>query len=239
MERPLDRRKMLALIAGGAATLAAAVTVDICSASDRAVQATGPVGAGTQPSVPAPVPSGTEAAPGVRGSGVLVVYFSRAGENYPSLDLDVGNTAQVAGFIHGRVGGDLFEIVPAEPYPESYDETTVQAQAELDEQVYPQIAGAVPGADRYGTVFLGYPIWWGEPPMVVQAFMRSRDLNGARLVPFVTHEGSGFGSSLEVLERAYPRAEQLEGFAARGVDVYEDSDRVRRDVGSWLAGLGF
>lgn len=41
---------------------------------------------------------------------VLTVYYSHS-----------GNTRECATQIHQRVGGDLMEIIPVEPYPVDYD----------------------------------------------------------------------------------------------------------------------
>ncbi|MEU4427538.1 flavodoxin [Actinoplanes sp. NPDC024001] len=220
---------MLGLVAAGAAAFTGMLAVDQRNATSAGAPTVRPVRS----------PRSGSASAGPRGGETLVVFFSRAGENYPDLDLEIGNTAQIAGFIHDRVGGDLYEIVPAEPYPASKDETSTQAQREQDERVYPEIRGEVPDTDRYGTVFLGAPNWWLEQPMVVQTFMRDRDLGNATVIPFVTHDGSGFGNALDVLARYYPDAEVLQGFAERGVNVFNDPDKARTDVDAWLQGLGF
>lgn len=170
---------------------------------------------------------------------ILIAYFSRTGKNYGDVNLEVGNTARIAQFIGDRTGGDLFEIAAAEPYPDSYDETTDRAQREQDDHIFPEIAGTVPDTAAYDTVFLGFPIWWAEQPMVVQTFMRDHDLNHATVIPFVTHEGSSFGNSLAVIKRYYPQARLVDGFAARGTAVHDHPDATRRDVEHWLQQLGF
>ncbi|SFF73838.1 flavodoxin [Curtobacterium sp. YR515] len=176
---------------------------------------------------------------GAPAADALVVYFSRTGENFPNLDLDIGNTARLAIAIDEHVDGDIYEIVPADPYPADRDDTSEQAQREQDEGIYPNIAGAQPDTSAYDTVFLGYPNWWGEQPMIVQTFMRDHDLGDATIVPFTTHDGSGFGNSLNVLEDYYPDANILDGLAMRGADVADDPDAVQGEVDEWLDGLGF
>lgn len=177
---------------------------------------------------PAPTSSGqTGEQPAPEGtSETLIVYFSYEGA-----------TEQLAEIVTEASGADVYEIVPEVPYP-SRDETLDQAQAELDDGTFPEIAGDPPTLDDYDTVLIGYPIWWGEQPMIVQTFMRDNDLGDARVSPFVTHGGSRFGNSLDVLEEYYPDAEILEGYAVRGTDVESNPEQIRTDVDSWLSDLG-
>lgn len=221
----VSRRKLLGLITAGSAAATGLLAVNWQNASGPGWPGISPVNAG-----------GT---PPRRGDKTLVVFYSKTGRNFPDLNLEVGNTAQVAGFIHDRVGGDRYEVVPADPYPADYDETDRMAQREASERLYRPIKPGTPDTDQYGTVFLGFPVWWGEQPMAMQTFMRDHDLNGARIVPFVTHEGSQFGNSLEILERYYPQADVLDGYARQGQQVYRDPDGTRTQVNSWLEGLGF
>lgn len=158
----------------------------------------------------------------------LVVYFSYE-----------GSTAQLAGFVHDRVGGDLYEIVPATPYSEDFDATADLAREEQRNGVYPEVAGEAFNTDQYDTIFLGHPNWWGEQPMVVQTFMREHDLNEKTIVPFISHDGSRFGNSLTVLEEYYPNATIREGFAIRGDEVSADASLAQQSVEGWLTGLGF
>lgn len=236
--------RLIALFTVAIAALIALTTTNALNAQQTPRQPT----ARTTPA-PAPAPAAsstaTDAAPGAApaeelapGADTLVVYFSRTGENFPNLDLEVGNTARVALAINDRVAGDIYEIVPAEAYPEDPDETSELAQQEQDDGIYPEIAGTVADTSGYDTVFLGYPNWWGEQPMVVQTFMRDNDLGDATIVPFTTHDGSGFGNSLSVLSEYYPSATILEGLALRGTAVADDPDSVSTDVNAWLDGLG-
>jgi menaquinone-dependent protoporphyrinogen IX oxidase len=97
------------------------------------------------------------------GSKTLVAYFSRT-----------GNTRVIAGQIRRSRDADLFEIRPATPYPEDYEETVAQARLERDEEYEPALAATVPAISTYDTVFLGLPVWGGHgsadhPVLPVQA----------------------------------------------------------------------
>ncbi|MET7701048.1 flavodoxin [Streptomyces sp. NPDC005485] len=220
----MERRKMLGLITAATASFGGLLAVNERKSSDSGSLA---------------IPVKRSPHPIKRGKGTLVVYFSKTGKNYPDLDIKVGNTAQIARFIHDRVDGDTFEIVPARPYPADYDQTVEQAQREESRSIFPATKSVMPDTDQYSTIFLGHPVWWGEQPMVVQTFMRDRDLSYGTIVPFVTHEGSGFGNSLDVLGQYYPKARVLDGFSARGTAVHTNPGNARREVNAWLEGLGF
>ncbi len=82
-------------------------------------------------------------------------------------------------------------ITTVEPYPESYDELTEVAREQLDSNARPEIQGQVYNFEQYDTIFIGYPIWWGEIPPAVSTFLESYDFTGKTVIPFNTHEGSG------------------------------------------------
>ena len=91
--------------------------------------------------------------------GILVAYFSHAGENYNVGVIEEGNTAKLGKVIAEQTGADLFEIVPVVDYPHSYDECLEVATAEQREGARPEYVGDVENWDQYDTIFIGYPIW--------------------------------------------------------------------------------
>lgn len=76
-------------------------------------------------------------------SHVLVVFFSRAGENYNVGVIEEGNTAKLAKIIAEQTGADLFEIVPETAYPEDYDTMLDVATRERNNDERPVYLGAV------------------------------------------------------------------------------------------------
>ncbi|KGO32248.1 flavodoxin [Oenococcus alcoholitolerans] len=175
--------------------------------------------------------SGTKPAKGP----VLIVYFSRAGENDSNSNIRIGNTHWIANFIADKTKGDKYEIVPAVPYPKSYQKTLDRAESEQQRGARPKIKNKLPDIRRYGTIFLGYPIWWSELPMVVRTFMDSVDLNGKTVIPFSTNGGSGWADSLPIIRHAYPRAHFLRGFEIEG----DQASHARKQVDRWLDGIGY
>ena len=173
-------------------------------------------------------------------STILVVYFSRTGEQYTVGVIDKGNTAIVAEMIAEQTGADLFEVMPADDhYPMTYDELTDMAKREQDEKARPAYAGSLPDLSQYDTVFIGAPVWWGDWPMILYTVFENNDFSGKKLIPFSTHEGSGLAGFDRKLATACPDSEILDGLAVRGNDAQNQQEQVRDSVNDWLAGLGY
>ena len=171
-------------------------------------------------------------------SKVLVVYFSRTGENYNVGNVEVGNTAMVASYIKEYLKADSFEIVPVDKYPEKYDECTDIAQKEKNDNARPKIQDKINNFDSYDTVFLGYPIWWGDLPMIMYTFMEEYDFNGKNVIPFNTHEGSGDAGTYQSIQTKLPNAKvNTKGLALDGKTAR--SDNGKQQTIDWLKGLGY
>ncbi len=120
-------------------------------------------------------------------------------------------------------GGDLFEIVPAQPYTAAdlnYN-TDCRANAEQnDPDARPAIAGAVENMEQYDAVFIGYPIWWGRAPKIIHTFLETYDLSGKTVAAFCT---SGSSPHEDATLRGYePDAVWLEGRRFSGTSQVED-----------------
>ena len=112
-------------------------------------------------------------------SSVLVVYFSRTGEQYGVGEIDKGNTAIVAEMIADKTEADMFEILPVDDhYPMTYDALTDVAKQEQSDNARPEYSGGVPDLSQYDTVFMGAPVWWGDWPMIMYTFFENEDLSG-------------------------------------------------------------
>ncbi len=112
------------------------------------------------------------------GSGTLVAYFTRS-----------GHTRVIAGTLQRLLGADLFEIKPARPYPEDYEQNVEQARQESERRYEPPLASRVVDLAAYTTVFLGFPIWGGTVPPIIRSFLRGHDLSAKILRPVITHGG--------------------------------------------------
>ncbi|HEU5066571.1 MAG TPA: flavodoxin [Sphingomicrobium sp.] len=149
----------------------------------------------------------------------MVAYFSRS-----------GNTRVIAGQIHRARASDLFEIVPATPYPDDYEQTVEQARRERDSGYEPPLKSTVADLASYETVFLGFPVWGETAPPIVRSFLARHDLSGKFLIPFITHGGYGVGNSLAVLSKYAPHARLVEGLTIEA----DQERRTLNTVTDWL-----
>ena len=155
---------------------------------------------------------------------ILVAYFSAT-----------GNTETIAQHIKTVLNADLYEIVPEEPYTSedlNYSNDDCRANQERnDPNAQPAIAGSVDNMEDYDVVFLGYPIWWGQAPKVIDTFLESYDFGGATIVPFCTSGSSGIGGSLDDLHALAPEATWLDGQRFSG-------GASQDEVAQWVDSLG-
>ena len=149
-------------------------------------------------------------------SNAAVIYFSAT-----------GNTEQVAQTLADKTSADLFEIEPEEPYTDAdldYNNDSCRAnQEQNDPNARPAIAGETLDLSGYDTIYLGYPIWWGDAPMIIRTFCDAYDLSGKTIAPFCTSGGSGISQSLSTLESLEPDATITDGLrtspASAGIDL--------------------
>ena len=166
----------------------------------------------------------------------LVVYFSRTGEQYGVGVIEKGNTAIVADMIVEETGADSFEIVPkTDNYPNTYDALTDYAKEEQNNNARPEIKDTVKDFENYDTIYLGYPIWWGDLPMICYTFLESYDFSGKTIIPFCTHAGSGDAGTQSKIQSAAPKAEVKEVLAITGTDAQNNQESVKSTVKDWLA----
>ncbi len=161
--------------------------------------------------------------PEVPGTNALVVYFSRS-----------GNTETVAMEIQSQTDADVFRIVPAEPYVDDYNTLLDVAREEQRSNARPAIAGSVGNMDAYDTIYLGYPNWWGDMPMILYSFLDDYDLSDKTIAPFCTSGGSGLSRTVGTIQAMEPDATVLKGLHIEDSDV----SRSRGPVTHWLGELG-
>ena len=157
--------------------------------------------------------------------GILVAYFS-----------GTGNTQGIAEAIAGELDADTFVITPVDPYSRddlgynNPDSRTSQERNDPNRSV--ELEQVTPdNFDSYGTVFLGYPIWWGNASWAIDNFVSGNDFTGKTVIPFCTSGSSPIGSSAQDLAAMAGTGEWREGrrFGAGAVD----------DASAWLGELGY
>lgn len=164
----------------------------------------------------------------------LVVFFSRAGGNYEGY-LEEGNTEIVAMMLTGKVVADVFRIEPAEAYSDDYDECLDAAKAEQGAKARPALAEQLENLADYDMVYLGYPIWWQDLPMIMYTFLEGQDWSGKTIAPFCTYGGSGLSGTVEKIQSICTGATVLEGLGMEGAVAQDDREQADSLVNAWLA----
>ena len=185
-------------------------------------------------------PAPTSSADKITGDEkILVVYFSRTGEEYSIGKITKGNTAIIAEMIAQKTGADTFEVKAAKPYPDEYEPCTEIAKQELEENARPAFEKNIDSLEQYDTIFIGYPIWWSAVPRVMMTFLEANDFNGKKVIPFCTHGGSGLAGTEREIADACKGAEVETGLAIVGKTAQNDSAAAQKDVDDWLKTLGY
>lgn len=196
------------------------------------------------------VEAASQAGESVSESRVLVTYFSRA-ENIggtPSVDAVssasinirdgevVGNMQAMAEVIKELTGGDIFSIQTERTYSQNYRKSTNEAREELNSNVRPALATHVENMGQYDVIYIGFPDWWGTIPAAISTFLEEYDLAGKTIIPFCSHEGSGFGNGVSAISELCPEAAILDGYAVRGSRAMEAG--TKDGIAAWLQEIG-
>ena len=167
----------------------------------------------------------------------LIAFFSRAGENYfggAMRYVKVGNTEIVANIMKDLTGADTFKIEMKDPYSPVYMTCIDEAKEDLRNGARPELVSMPDSIDKYDTVVLAYPNYWGTMPMAVFTFLEHFDFSGKTILPLCTNEGSGMGSSERDIRRTCPGAEVKKGLAITGSAAANSKSSVER----WLKANG-
>lgn len=157
------------------------------------------------------------------GSKSLVVYFSWS-----------GNTENVAKSIQSQTDSDIFEIVPATPYSDDYDTVVDLAQEEQRNNARPAISGSIENIEQYDVVYVGFPNWWGDMPMILYTFFDTYDLSDKTVALFCTSGGSGLSNTVNEVKTLEPNATVTDGLHIRD----NAADNPESAVGDWLNDIG-
>lgn len=137
------------------------------------------------------------------GSKSLVVYFSAT-----------GNTKALAETIAETADADISEIVPKVPYTSedlNYNSDCRANSEQQDDSARPEFEPMSANIDEYDTIFIGYPIWWGTMPKIINTFLETYDLSGKTIMPFCTSGGSGIETSVSAIRSICPNADVKDG----------------------------
>ena len=152
----------------------------------------------------------------------LVTYFSAT-----------GTTEAVAQLLAQAANADLLEIEPAEAYTDAdlnWRDSLSRSSVEMrDPASRPELKAAPESLQQYDTVFIGFPIWWGVAPHVVNSFIEAADLQGKTVIPFATSGGSMIDPATEALRAAYPALNIADGRLL--------NDITFEDLSAWIEEL--
>lgn len=161
--------------------------------------------------------SNTTETPESTDSNTLVVYFSRT-----------GNTEKIAEYLIDITNADSYVIEAAVPYTDEdieYNNDSCRAnQEQNDKAVRPEISNPIASIDSYDTIFIGYPIWWGQEPRIIDTFLESYDFSEKTVIPFCTSGSSGISTSEKNISELVTIGTQLEG---RRFPVGASEDEVK------------
>lgn len=161
--------------------------------------------------------------PAVTGLKSLVIYFSWS-----------GNTENVAKSIQRQTDSDIFEIIPATLYSDDYDTVVDVAQVEQRNKARPAISGTIKNIADYDVIYVGFPNWWGEMPMILYTFFDTYDLSGKTIALFCTSGGSGLSGTVNEVKSLEPNATVTEGLHI-GSGSSSNPDKA---VSEWLNDIG-
>lgn len=161
----------------------------------------------------------------------LVIYFSHTGENYMENgieNIDKGNTEIVADTIKEITGADLFKVETVKNYPYNYKECCEVAEAELNNNIKPELKEYLDNIDNYDIIYIGGPVWYGHYPCAIFSLLEKLDFTNKTVKPFTTHEGSGLGNTMEDINKYCLGADIMKGLEIRGCKAKTSKVKIEK-----------
>ena len=163
----------------------------------------------------------------------LVIYFSRADENYFGGTLkyiEKGNTEVIAEYIRDITGADLFKVERKTPYNADYKICLEESRQEIKNNERPELSHYIDNIDEYEVIYIGGPVYLGVLPSPMVTQLEKLDFTGKIVRPFTTHEGSGLGSVPYQVKKICKGAVMTEGLSILGSSVYNAKEKVENWV---------
>ena len=158
----------------------------------------------------------------------LIIYFSRADENYAVGYIDKGNTEIVAEFVQELTAADMFKVEPAVPYAADYKTCIEEAKQRIGNA---PIKEKLTDISAYDTIFIMSPIYWGTYAPEVETALTGLDFSGKTVRPFCTNDEGSFGIALLEMGSQLKGADVKPGLAVHGSEVEDADERIK----AWLA----
>jgi len=160
----------------------------------------------------------------------LILYFSRADENYGVGYLSIGNTEVLAKYIKDITGADSFKVERKIPYAKDYDTCIIEAKKEIENKEEVPLLNTLNSIDKYDVIYIGTPVYWSYMPAPLAVQIKKLDWHGKIVKPFITHEGSGKANILEELESLCKGATIKKAIAIYGSKV----GSAKEIIESWV-----
>ena len=161
----------------------------------------------------------------------LVIYFSRADENYAVGYISKGNTEVIAEYIRDITGADLFKIEGVQGYSADYNTCIEEAKQRQQRDERPELKEYIDDISQYEVIYIGAPVYWGIMPQEMITGLEKLDFTGKTVRVFTTHEGSGTGSIPSQVKKVCKGANVLDdAIAIRGASVNSAKGKIENWV---------
>lgn len=145
----------------------------------------------------------------------LVIYYSQTGA-----------TAKVADLIAEQTGADIDSVVAVNPYNGSFDETIARCQDEMKKGEVPEVKPIAHDIANYDTLYIGTPVWFGTMAQPMAGFLKTANLEGKVVIPFVTFGSGGLETTTAAMKTAAPKATFVDGYGVRNARIEKAADEV-------------
>ena len=154
----------------------------------------------------------------------LIIYFSRADENYAVGYIEKGNTEYIAEFVKELTGAEMFKVEPAVPYAKDYNTCIQEAKRRVGNA---PIKNKLTDISAYDTIFIMSPIYWGTYAPEMETALKGLDFSGKTVRIVCTHEGSGLANMPADVKKICADANvQSDALAIRGSQAKNSKQRV-------------
>ena len=162
----------------------------------------------------------------------LVIYFSRADENYNVGFIDIGNTEVIAEYIKDITDADLFKVEPLVPYSKNYY-TCINEAKERTQNHNAPIKENIPDIKSYDVIYIGSPIYWGTMPEELFTALKNVDFTDKNIRVFTTHEGSGLANVVNDVRKICVGANVIDSIAIQGSTVLSSKGKVENWINNY------
>lgn len=158
----------------------------------------------------------------------LIIYFSRADENYAVGFIDKGNTEYIAEFVRDETGADMFKVEPEVPYSKDYNTCIEEAKKRVGNA---SIKDDIKDISKYEVIYIMSPIYWGTYAPEIETAIKNLDFNGKIVRVVSTHEGSGLASMVDDVKRICIGANVVDdAIAIRGKECKNSKSKIEKWV---------